>query len=103
MVTYRGRNSNVHLAEMNTMQYVNAIPLSGKKEKFEPSEVEATPWDPNHAIKTNIEKTRKWIDRLTVVVANGNELAQKVNSYMRKRPIQEVINQCIMRLSDLSK
>ena len=62
-----------------------------------------TPQDPDHSIKIKIEKTKEWLARLTSVVANGSALTQKVKSYLKKRPIKEVLHQCSMHLDTLSK
>ena len=75
----------MNMADMNTLQYVTALNVSGVKDQFDPEKAKEAPRDPDHGIKTKIEITRKWISRLTAIEKNGGKLTQKVKSYLRKR------------------
>ena len=76
------------MSEMKTMLYVAALILEGEKDQFDLSKVEASPQDPDHAIKINIQKIMKWLAQLIAVVSNGSALNQKFKLYPRKQPIQ---------------
>ena len=93
----------MNMADMNTLQYVTVLTVAGVKEQFEPEKVKEAPRDPDHGIKTQIKKTRKWIARLTAIEKNGGKLTQKVKSYLRKRSLQAVLQQYRMRLAAMCK
>ena len=93
----------ISMAEMNTLKYATTLTLVGEKYQFDLSKVDTTLWDPSHVKKGKIENMRKWLARIRVVVANGSSLTQKFKSYLRKRPIQEVPQQCKISLAALSK
>ena len=93
---------NVTMVELNTLQYATAVTIAGASQTGDNKPVAEPTKDPDARIKTQIERTRKWLARLTSV-AKGSKMTHKVKSILKKRTVQAAIQSYRMRLAAMCK
>ena len=101
LTVYLTKSHITNISDLNTMHYSAAAVLAGvieKKEETNPTNLK----DPDEPIKKKIDKTRKWIGRLSAV-KQGSKLTKKVKTYLKKDTADITLTKLKMKLAALTK